>query len=252
MQYDDDLIRTAVLAAEGREGELHRRMRRGELERIRSGAYVSPSTWAQLQEEERIRMRARAAAARARREPVFVFTTAGAQWHVPVHGVRGDRVHVLQRGSRAHKSRGDIVRHSLPGAEDELVLRDGLVVTSLERTTFDIIRMASPETAVAFMDGALRQVAWRGHGEYDHDRAGEFREEVQSFIVDAGGAPGIRQARFVCAFADGRAQLPGESVRFTDIRPLCGARQPVVVVRAVSLSAWLTRSCARSSRLEER
>lgn len=212
MRDDDRLVRAAVLRREGHEDELPGRMRRGELERLRSGAYVRPQEWAATPTQERIVLRARAVAARARGEPTFTHTTAAAIWGLPLFHVREDRVHVLQYETRAHKSRGDVVRHFLDLDDADTVEVAGLRVTTRERTVYDVIREATAETTLACADGALRAVAWSGHGRYDEDRAASFRAAVAERISDGAGSRGIRAARFVCAFADGRAQLPGESV----------------------------------------
>lgn len=185
-------------------------MRAGTLARLRSGAYVDPDAWEAAPPEQRILLRAHAVAARATHAPVFVATTAAAAWGLPLLRVGDDRVHVAQRGA-GHKSRGDVVRHAL-AIGDDLAERHGLVVTSLARTLFDVARLTRVETALAAVDGGLRAVAWRGPGRYDDDAAEALRESLETMADAAGPARGIRQARFVIAFADGRAQLPGESV----------------------------------------
>lgn len=48
-----------------------------------------------------------------------------------------------------------------------------------------------------------------GH-EVDHDEVDAWRAEVDRLCV--AGLRGVRRARWIGAFADGRAQLPGESV----------------------------------------
>jgi hypothetical protein len=62
-------------------------------------------------------------------------------------------------------------------------------------------------------DAALRLIAWDdATRSYDSAAAGRFRELVAGRIRRGAGARGIRQARLVSQVADGRAQLPGESV----------------------------------------
>ncbi|MGM7697095.1 hypothetical protein [Microbacterium sp. A84] len=81
--------------------------------------------------------------------------------------------------------------------------------TSLHRTVFDLARTTRLEAAVSAGDAALRSIAVHGQ-EYDADAAAQWREELERFAGP--GLRGVRQARWVTAFVDGRAQLPGESV----------------------------------------
>lgn len=68
-------------------------------------------------------------------------------------------------------------------------------------------------TAVALADAALRSQAQPGFpAVYDPVAAARFTAEVQECpALQPGSAHGV-QARWVLAFADGRAQLPGESL----------------------------------------
>ena len=99
----------------------------------------------------------------------------------------------------------------------------GIRCTTLERTTFDVVRAVGRETAVAFADAALRSVALRGEA-YDIAAAEEWRERMLERLARAAGARGVRRAREVIRFADGRAQLPGESVSRLQLARLGFAR----------------------------
>ena len=64
---------------------------------------------------------------------------------------------------------------------------------------------------MAVADAAERQMSARGW-EWDLDAVTSWRGGMQERLDAAPGARGIRQVRWVSDFADGRAQLPGESV----------------------------------------
>ncbi|WP_344073392.1 hypothetical protein [Microbacterium sediminicola] len=120
---------------------------------------------------------------------------------------------MTRHGAHPRQSRADTKWHFAPLRDDEIVVRDGMRVTCLDRTVYDVIRTESLEAAVACFDAALRLVAWDADAnEYDYPAAEEFRAQVRHRVLSHAGARGIIQARFVTAFADGRAQLPGESV----------------------------------------
>jgi hypothetical protein len=104
-----------------------------------------------------------------------------------------------------------VFRHVAPVPASDIVLLHGIRCTSLERTVFDMIRTLETEASVAAADAAERQFALRGRV-WDEDAVDHWRRSMRDRIDAASGARGIRRARWVAAFADGRAQLPGESV----------------------------------------
>ncbi|HUR52034.1 MAG TPA: hypothetical protein VMZ11_07915 [Mycobacteriales bacterium] len=86
--------------------------------------------------------------------------------------------------------------HPLLPHETEQV--DGLPVTTLARTVFDIARQESFRSGVVVADAALR--------------SGLTSEELLSVLADHPRWPGSRRARLVMGFADGRAESPLESL----------------------------------------
>ncbi|MCR2808824.1 MULTISPECIES: hypothetical protein [unclassified Microbacterium] len=181
--------------------------------RLRRGIHVNAEEWAAQHVDGRQRLRAHAVAASARRPPVYSHLTAAALWHVPVFGSRDTRAHVIEPGENPPKSRGDVVRHSIPLPDDDVVMLDGLLVTVLDRTVYDVIRTLPPEGGLAAFDAALRRVAWDDAAHtIDAAASDGFRALVWRRIFANPGARGIRRARLLAELADGRAQLPGESV----------------------------------------
>lgn len=184
------------------------------LTRVRSGAVVRTSEWEALFAEGRLRTLAHAVATRAANPlATFSHTTAAALHGIPVYRDRGDRVHLIVPGEHTRKDSRDVVRHHYALAESEVVVLAGLRATGLDRTVYDVIRTTPTAAAVVCFDAALRAVAWDEDSRtYDRELAERFRASILERIRRGTGARGIRQARFVTEFADGRAQLPGESV----------------------------------------
>lgn len=145
----------------------------------------------------------------AAERPVFSHLTAAAAHGHPLYGGADRRVHVLAPPERPGAAAG-LVRHRGELRDDELIEIHGMLFTSAERTVADVARTAAYDTAVCVADSALRGVAHVKNGEYLDDRAAEFRA-VASEIAGR-SAHGVARAGRVLDFADGRAQLPGESV----------------------------------------
>lgn len=185
-----------------------------ELTRVRGGAYALTEDWGALFSEGRLRTRAVVVDARCGVEhTAFCRMTAAACHELPVFRTRSDRVDMIVASAHSRHNSIDVVRHHEPLPEADVAVVDGLRVTSLERTVYDVIRTATMEAAIVIYDAALRRVAWDDHTRtYDHAKAEAFRALIDARIAGASGARGIRQARFISAIADGRAQLPGESV----------------------------------------
>jgi hypothetical protein len=182
--------------------------------RVHRGAYVLEREWSDLFGDARLRTRAHAVQELTRVETgVYAYATAAALHGLPLYKVRSDRVDVICADVRGRRSAAGVRRHHVPVPDDDVVELEGLRATSLERTVYDVIRLESFETAVMVMDAALHAVAWDDiHNTYDSAADSEFRAGVRRRVIAHAGARGIRQARFVVEFADGRAGSPGESL----------------------------------------
>ena len=197
-----------------REGSSERKLRsdveRGVLRRVHRGRYVSGADWADLWPEGRQLVRILAVRSASPGEgPVFSHASAAALWGLPLHGPIPDTVHTVIRGRRHSRAEPGVMRHSLLLDATDVVRRHGMLCTSLIRTVFDVARTLPPEAAIAVGDAALRLVSVRGN-DVDPDAVDTWRDELDGMC--AAGLRGVRRARWVGEFADGRAQLPGESV----------------------------------------
>lgn len=227
MTERDDLILWRDAHRRGETSALDKAVDAGELVRVRRGVYIAATRWVAARPEEQMRLRAHALAAVATRQPVFSHATAAALHGLPIH--RGDdaRVHTLELGPAPAPSRSDVVRHRHEVADADVARVGSLRVTSLARTLFDVLCAETAETATAAMDAALRAAAWHERDGYDERAASVLLDDVRARVDDAPGARGIRRARFVVSIADGRAQLPGESISRLWMQQL-GAAEPTL------------------------
>ncbi len=182
----------------------------GRLMRVHRGAYVDADVWDELWPEGRQLVRVCAVRrASPGGGPVFSHLSAAALWGLPLVGPIRDDVHTAIRSRRHTRTEAGVIRHQLALDEADIVSRHGLRCTSLTRTVFDLARLLRPEAVAAAGDAALRLVSVEGHA-VDLDAVAAWRAEVEGLC--AAGLRGVRRARWIAAFADGRAQLPGESV----------------------------------------
>ncbi|PYD01736.1 hypothetical protein B4U78_004645 [Microbacterium esteraromaticum] len=193
------------------ERSLQQAVRAGRMHVIRRGWYVDTETWTSLWPEERHRAHVIAVVRDARTAAPVCRTSAAVLWDLPLYRVQPRSVHLLCGPDGRNSSGGDVKRHTEPYGPLDVDVIDGIPCTSLSRTVFDLIRTLPREAAVAVADAAERQIALRGR-EWDQDAVESWRLGLAQRIDEHPGARGIRQARWVSEFADGRAQLPGESV----------------------------------------
>lgn len=189
----------------------------GKLVRIRPGVFVRGDAWRAAKPEARVVARAHALAAVSVIPPIFSHETAAAAHELPLYRPDRERVHTIATADRPGAAFG-VVRHRGELSDDDVVEIDGLRVTSLARTVADVARTATFEQAVTIADAALRTQFAIGPGEYDLDGAEAFREGVTEIVRRS--AHGQTRARRALDFADGRAQLPGESISRIRLRQL--------------------------------
>lgn len=180
---------------------------------VHRGWYVDAAHWSTWYTESRHAARAIATARAMQGDGVVLSHTSAAVLHLlPLHRFEPLRVHVAgPRSNGSTRALPGIARHEASIAADRQEIH-GLPVTSLPRTVADVIGRLPLEAAVAVADAALRTVALRPDRRYDEEAAARLRAQIAACSALAKGARGCQQARWVLAFADGRAQTPPESV----------------------------------------
>lgn len=185
------------------------------LTRLDRAAFVRTEQWQEHFREARLRTLADVVHRRIDPEVAGAFSheTALALHGLPVFDGFDERVHMIVPGAHPRHGAALVVRHHCPLPPADTCRIGELPVTTLERTVFDVVRLSSPAAAIVATDAALRRTAEPPDGaSYDTAAEERLRADLRGRIADAGGARGIRQARFVVEFADGRAESPGESV----------------------------------------
>lgn len=191
--------------------EVQRSVRAGRLVVVRKGCYVARSALPDAA-DERYAMRVRATGPALAPDAVISHVSAAAVHGLPLWGIGLERVHVTRDRRSGGRVNPRLHVHSghLPAAE--VVVLDGLAVTSVARTVVDLARVLPFEQSVVLADAALH-------------RGLVARAELDAVVEKSARRSGIPAARRVLAFADGLSESPGESRSRVRMR-LCGIAQP--------------------------
>jgi hypothetical protein len=136
--------------------ELARAVSRGELVKLRRGAYVLSARWETADERWRHLLRAEAAGRDARQELPFAGATAAAVWGMWQHSYPDDVV-FLDTWKGGGRSEPGVRRITAAAATASIRRVDGHLVTDVARTAIDVARSADFATAVGTLDWTL----WR-------------------------------------------------------------------------------------------
>lgn len=201
------LILSSDLYASGSSLRAARRAERdASLARVRRGAYTDADAWRDARPVQRYRLFVQATTSGMRTKPVLSYHSAAAMQGIPIIGKWPLVVHVLVARAGGGRSSSTIVRHGVTRMP-ELVVVDGVAMTSPARTVVDLARVTPFASAVASADHVLHTGA-------------ATRAELASALLEVKGLRGYRAAAQVLAFADAAAESVGESLSRARIHQL--------------------------------
>jgi hypothetical protein len=193
----DLVTRTQLLADGVTDQEIRRWVRAGDLVRVRPGGFTRRAAGSPA---ERHRLAVLAAVAELAPDAVVSHASAAVLHGLPVHAQQLRAVRVTRRRRRSGARRGRHVHvHCAPLDPEEVVIVDGVAVTSLARTLLDLARTSAFDTAVVAADAALHQHR-------------VTRADLDAAVVRARRWPGLPAARRALAFARPGAVNPGETL----------------------------------------
>ena len=229
------------------EREIERLVGAGTLRRVRNDRYVTAEDWADLWNEGRHLVEVVSTHLNSEAPgPVFWGPSAAVLHGLPLYRLAPKQVHAVILGARHGRTVAGVAWHSIPVDSADIVAIDGIRCTSLERTVLDLACTTAPTISLSAADAVLRRLAVTGQVQ-DRDAAEEWKARMQERAMSP-RRPGIVRARQVIAFADGRAQLPGESVSRLHLRTL-GFADPELQVHVVGSGGndyWLDFGFRRS------
>ena len=191
--------RSTLLAADLSPREISAMVSTGQLRRFRRGRYAVAGAWDVANDQQRHRTRARelgsAVAGRA-----AISHESAALLHgllLPAGGL--SRVHLTWPGSPGRRATPHVTPHRGRLAASDLIEIDGVLLTSVARTVFDVARLGVWHRAIAVADSALRLLLCS-------------REDFVDVIDRHHRVPGAFRARRILEFADPLAESVGESI----------------------------------------
>lgn len=190
---------------------LERAAARGELLRLRPGAYVSPASIAARTAAEIHRARIEAARMAAVTEPVFSHESAAALHGIPILGEWPDRVHTTV-GPNGHSGSRAVERtkRALDPSET-MTATDGVVATTPARTAIDL-------AATRSLLGGIIAISHVRHLGVDLDVFDELLRRSRS-------TAGVRRARIAVERSTGETESPLETLIWVRCQDL-GFEQP--------------------------
>ncbi len=166
--------------------------------KVRHGTYLRRAEWDAAGKERRYELYVRATVESMKATAPLARESAAVLLGLPVIGEWPTVTHVVEEAADGGRGSAHVVRHGtryLP----EVVLVDGITVTSAARTVVDLARVRSFASGLASADHALRLGLVTA-------------ADLEAEVAQLGGTRGIQRARAVVAHADGRAESVGESM----------------------------------------
>jgi hypothetical protein len=189
-------LRPRLLAEGVTDSELRGLRRRGALTTLRPGAYLDRSP---PDDPAAMHLLAvHAAVPRLAAGAVVSHASAAVLHGLPLWAVDLARVHATRARTGGARRSGVVVLHAAALAPDEVTSVAGVPVTTVGRTLGDLGRTLRFEAALVPTDAAL----FRGV---------VTRDELAAAVDRGAHRPNNAAARRVAAFADGRAESPGET-----------------------------------------
>lgn len=222
------LLRVSDVDDLGDRSRLYREVAAGTYHRVARGVLVSAAQWAELKGDARHRLLIDAVSERMPSDEIVAHLSAAALWRLPMIEPWPDRVITLGPSIGGGRSTRERLRRTGVPDEQSVVIA-GIPVSSLARTVVDISRTESLEVAVVVADAALRRARYPVSG---LPGDAPTRADLERELERVPACHGERRAARVLELADGRAQLPGETLsRLTMMR--LGMPQPVLQHRIV-------------------
>lgn len=207
------MIFSSELARLGHDSrELARRTRRGELVRVRRGAYVSANTWQSAGARQRHGLRAQAYAGSTINRPVFALHSAALLWGLPLLRCP-EQVTVLTEDDGGGRSRHGIQKHR-GSLRRQISSTGNWLCTDKARSTVELASMLPFSQSLAIADAALRAGPEAAGTWNSAEPLGEAcsATELQTAVAHLPSFAARRRAEAAIRLASPLAESMGESL----------------------------------------
>ena len=134
-------------------------VREGTLVRVRRGEYADGEVWRQLNRADKHRLLTRAVLLTASPSTTATHVSAAIEHGAPVWDLPLDVVHTTRRDGKAGRRRDDWVQHRGALLADDVVIRNGIPVSTATRTCVEITTVTDVERALVVVNGMLHAEA---------------------------------------------------------------------------------------------
>jgi hypothetical protein len=204
--------REQLLDVDGSVAGLRAAVREGSLLRLHRDAYAYADAFTDLWPEGQHLVRIAAAHRGMTGSRAVISHLSAAVLHgLPHPSMVDSPVETTTMGDARISGRDGLRRHADRLSTDDVTEVSGIRCTTVDRTVFDIARTCSAEVGVSCADAAARRESVQGH-DFDVDAQDAWRDRLLERVSASPGRRGVARAERVLRFADGRAELPGESL----------------------------------------
>lgn len=201
LTFDIILLRSEALAAGYTDRDLAKLVTRGELVKVRRGAYVDGALWSSLPSEQRHQLLTRAVLKQANVDAVVSHGSAVVEHGGPLWGLPPGIVDVTRPDARAGRHEAGVRQHRGLLLPEDVQTKAGITVTSATRTAIDI-------TTVAEVEAALVAVNFLLHAGLT------TKEAISARYAPMERHPHTLRSDLVFRLADGRIESVAESRTF--------------------------------------
>lgn len=199
-------LRRDLLAEGLNDRAIARAVRNKDLHRVRHGAYVTGTAWARLDDAGQHAVRSRAVVRQSRTDVVISHVSALPEWEAPLWGFDLSTVHVTRDDRRAGRKEAGVQQHRGRLLSSDRVTRNGVVLTSPERTMIELTTLAPLEPCL---------VAWNHLLHHNLTTVSEvdarYRAVGEKLTEPMDHWPHTLTTDILLRLADARLESPGES-----------------------------------------
>lgn len=175
---------------------------RGDMTKLRNGAFVQTAVWSKLSSDDRRRLEA-AATAEMHAGYIATHRSAAALWRAPTLRRHDGIVHARATVAAGTRTEHGIRKHAVHDVDLHLTRVDGITCTTIERTVLDLAATETFSEAVVAADWALREHV--------------SKDRLRAVLDEWSPARGRKRIESVIEFADGKSGSAGESLSRVEI-----------------------------------